>query len=87
MLKAIVQLLLALSIPLLLYMAWIVIRDGRPAPGWFRDAPWNAILISGFCLVALLLGYWALTGTSDPEGAYTPPRVVDGEVVPGKVAD
>ena len=33
MLKAFIQLLLAASIPLLLYMAWIVIRDGRPAPG------------------------------------------------------
>ena len=68
-------------------MAWIVIRDGRPAPGWLRDAPWNAIVVSGFCLVSALLGYWALTGTSDPEGTYSPPRVVDGEVVPGKVAD
>ncbi len=87
MLKPLIQILLALSIPLLLYMAWIVIRDGRPAPGWLRDAPWNKILLSGLCLVALLLGYWALAGTSDPEGTYSPPRVVDGEVVPGKVAD
>ncbi len=87
MVKVILQLLLAASIPLLLYMAWIVIRDGRPAPGWLRGAPWNAILVSGCVLVALLLGYWALTGTSDPEGTYSPPTVVDGEVVPGEVAD
>ncbi len=87
MLKALIQILLALSIPALLYMAWIVIRDGRPAPGWFREAPWHLILLSGFVLVALLLGYWAFTGTSDPEGAYSPPRVVDGKIVPGKVAD
>ncbi len=87
MLKVIVQLLLAASIPFLLYMAWIVIRDGRPAPGWLRTAPWNAIAISSVCLVSLLLGFWALTGTSDPEGTYSPPRIEDGKIVPGTVAD
>ena len=82
MLRIVVQVLLALTIPVLLYMLWVVVRDGRPAPGWLRDAPWPAIVSSGVALLAVSLAALALFGGYGPEGEFVPAHVVDGEVVP-----
>jgi hypothetical protein len=64
--------------PMALYMAWISIAQWR--------APWTMLAVAGVALLALTLGATALLTGDDPDTAYRPPRVIDGQIVPGGTA-
>jgi hypothetical protein len=46
--------------------------------------PWTILTVAGLVLVILSFIWWRFSSGDSPEGIYTPPHVVDGEVVPGQ---
>ena len=74
-------------IPLIVYWLWWknahakAKKDGTPAP-LFREGPWywavlSSLVIAGLCFVVLGLSH------GGEKGAYVPPHVEDGRVIPG----
>jgi hypothetical protein len=93
MLKKILTVVLPLLLPFLIYAAYVVLArrkallagEGR-LPRW-QEAPWALIVASGVGLmVAVLIGMRLLSG-AEPGATITPPRLIDGEVVPSQVQD
>jgi hypothetical protein len=79
-------------LPIATYAVWIwwrsryVAAHGGEAPK-FEKGPWPLLLFAGAVLALIVLGFTAfLDGNSPDEGDYVPPRVVDGEIVPGHIA-
>lgn len=78
--------------PMALYMAWISVAQWRArAKGLtempqYGDAPWTMLAAAGVVLLALSLAATALLSGDDPDTAYRPPRVIDGQIVPGGAA-
>jgi hypothetical protein len=86
MLRILLQYLLPLVLPFLLYIAWAALTGGR-APGWLRSAPWAHLLGAGVLLMALSLIAWSLLSGASPEAVYLPPRFEDGRVIPGTAVE
>jgi hypothetical protein len=76
-------------IPLIVYVTWLYVvrrkaeKAGTPKPQ-FRDGPWYSTVIASLLIAAACLVYWGITQDSE-KGAYTPPQLKDGELVPGKI--
>ena len=84
--------ILILLAPSILYIAFLLLSrrlrlSRSQAAETLRQMPWVRLLGSGLVLTAASLVVWAMTGGGDPEGTYVPPRIVDGEIVPGEVVD
>ncbi len=75
--------------PMALYMAWISIAQWRARTKGltempqYGDAPWTMLAAAGVALMGLTLGATALLTGDDPDTTYRPPRVIDGQIVPG----
>lgn len=82
MLRLVLQYLLPLLLPFLVYFAYVAIARGR-TPGRLQEAPWLALGVAGLVLVAASLVTWSLLSGAPPEEVYLPPRFEDGRVVPG----
>ena len=96
MIRLLIEFLLPLLAPTILYAFWLAWQQGRrpaveagdadpAAPSW-HDAPWIWLGGIGIALVAgvaLTLGLSRSLGEAG--GTYVPPRVIDGRVVPGHV--
>ncbi|MEM8590415.1 MAG: DUF6111 family protein [Pseudomonadota bacterium] len=54
----------------------------RPPPLW-ENTPWFWLVLSGFGLFAVALVLFAILGGAPAGSEYVPPRMEDGEVVPG----
>jgi hypothetical protein len=95
MIRLLVEFLLPLLAPTLLYALWLAWEkrridadgaadDGASAPR-MRDAPW--VWLGGIGLVCVIVVAATLSMTRSlgdvSGGAYVPPRNVDGRVVPG----
>lgn len=78
--------------PMALYMAWISIAQWRARSRGlsempqYGDAPWTMLVAAGVALLGLTLGATALLSGDDPATTYRPPRVIDGQIVPGGTA-
>lgn len=101
MIRLLVEFLLPLVAPTIVYAFWLAWRQGRqaqpgggeagdgeagaPARGW-GDAPWLWLGGTGIVLVAVVT-IWVGSTRSLGEigGSYVAPRVVDGRIVPGHV--
>lgn len=74
--------------PTLVYLAWLITHNrravaaGRPMLQ-LGDAPWPWLAGAGIALMGCMLGGLALLDGTAPGAHYTPPRVIDGIVVPG----
>ncbi len=88
--RIILQYVLPLLVPFVIYFAWLALSrskarpaDADAAPEW-REAPWAWLLIAGLgLLIASLVGL-ALQG-GDPLGkTYVAPQFIDGEIVPAR---
>lgn len=82
--------ILPLALPFAAYLLWVWgARRRKKAQGiepeGLREGPWFWLILAGFVLMAAGLAYWGLTGGSDPEGKYYPPRYEDGRIIPGEV--
>jgi hypothetical protein len=86
--RVLLQYLLPLILPTVLYLLWwwtIGRRRARAAghPAGLADGPWFWLIVSGCVLAGGALVYTGLTGGMEAGGDYMPPRLEDGRVVPG----
>jgi hypothetical protein len=79
-----------LVLPLALYLFWFT-RASRAAAAAghdlpkLGDVPWPWLVVMGFCLIAGAIGAYLTMGGAEPGGHYEPPRVIDGQIVPGRI--
>lgn len=83
MLRILLQYLLPLLLPFLIYMAYVGLTRGR-TPEWLEDTPWVPLALAGVVLLAISLVSWGLLTGAPAEHIYLPPRFEDGRVVPGR---
>jgi hypothetical protein len=84
MLRVLLQYLLPLLLPFLIYAAYVALAQGR-VPSWLDLNPkqWAMLGGAGLTLLAISLVTWSLMTGSPPEEKYIPPRLEDGRIVPG----
>jgi hypothetical protein len=84
MLRILLQYLLPLLLPFLVYAAYVGLAQGR-LPDWLglSDRQWLALCSAGVVLLAISLATWSLMTGAPPEETYIPPRFEDGRIVPG----
>jgi hypothetical protein len=84
MLRVLLQYLLPLLLPFLLYAAYVALAHGR-MPSWLElsSRQWATLGGTGLALLIISLVTWGLLSGSPPEETYIPPRLEDGRVVPG----
>lgn len=90
MIRILIEYVLPLLLPSLLYVAWWNLYGRRAAaaggtPALLREGPWFWLILAGLGLAAAALIAGALMGGSEPGGTYIPPRLEDGRVIPGRV--
>lgn len=57
-------------------------EQGKRLPEW-RRWPWLVLVPTGALLAALSIALLGLPGSSDDPGAYVPPHMENGKIVPG----
>jgi hypothetical protein len=89
--RILLEFLLPLLLPTALYLLWLraerrrIEQLGRgEAPRW-QDAPFLWLALMGVVLAGAVLVALHYAGGSGTEGVYVPPRLIDGQVVPGHV--
>jgi Family of unknown function (DUF6111) len=84
MLRLLLQYLLPLLLPFLVYAAYVALARGR-LPNWLdlNERQWIALCGTGIALMAISLVTWSLMSGSPPEETYVPPHLEDGRIVPG----
>ena len=88
--RILLQFVLPLILPILLYCIWLGVHRwrqraaGAPVPEGLglRDAPWTWLFISGVTLLGATLVALALFGSNPTDSKYVPPSIVDGKIVP-----
>lgn len=87
--RVLLQYLLPLILPTVLYLLWAVaIRDsgsGKKIATIIAESPWYWLFVAGLVLAAGTLVVTALTNGGAPGGTYIPPVWKDGRVIPGRV--
>lgn len=86
--RFIVQYVLPLLLPTLVFVGWLVLTR---KPGETRaetmarlqGGPWYWLVVAGFVLMAAGFMYLGLSHDNPPGSVYAPPRVENGRVVPG----
>lgn len=89
MIRIVIENLLLLLLPTLIYIAYAYLVRGKGKRGGnvMDDAPLVWLLVAG---VALALAVVAIFGTLDgaePGTAYRPPVFKDGKIIPGELVD
>jgi hypothetical protein len=82
MLRILLQYLLPLLLPFLIYLIYAHLAQKTDGLG---DAPWIGLAAAGVVLMAVSLVTWGLLSGSEPGGTYVPARFEDGRLVPGRV--
>lgn len=90
MTRILIEYVLPLVLPSVLYVIWWQVSGRRTAaaggtPSLLREGPWFWLVLAGLALTAAVLIAVALTHGAGPGGTYIPPRLEDGRVVPGRV--
>lgn len=76
-------------LPLALYLVWFA-RATRAAQAAGTDAPklgdvtWPWLAAIGVLLIISAGGAFVMMGGTTGDGPYEPPRLIDGQVVPGR---
>jgi hypothetical protein len=89
--RILLEFLLPLLLPTVLYLLWVraersrIERLGRGEPPRWQDAPFLWLALMGVVLAGAVLVALHFAGGSGIEGVYVPPRLIDGQVVPGHV--
>jgi hypothetical protein len=86
-----VQFVLPIVLPTVLYLLWLAAERRRiervgvgDKPHW-QDAPWIWLVALGVLFAGLISVASAVFGGAEVKGTYVPPRVIDGNIVPGHV--
>ncbi|MGH6904304.1 MAG: DUF6111 family protein [Geminicoccaceae bacterium] len=84
MLRVLLQYLLPLLLPFLVYAAYVALAQGR-LPDWLglSDRQWIVLGSAGVVLLAISLATWSFMTGAPPEETYIPPRFEDGRIIPG----
>ena len=91
MLRKFLTVILPIALPFLVYFGYRALarrraRSGGPPPRW-QEAPWHWILLAGVSLMLAALIFWRVTGGVPPGTKLEAPRLIDGEVAPGRVVE
>ena len=86
MLRILLQYLLPLLLPFLVYMVYVAVARGR-TPGGLSEAPWPHLAIAGVVLMAASLVAWGLMSGAPTDRVYIPPRFEDGRVIPSTTVE
>lgn len=78
----IIRLLVLLLLPIILFLIWRRFRRGEEETA----GPVDYGLLGLAVVIVIGLGVMALSTGGQPGDEYVPPRVIDGEVVPGHIA-
>jgi hypothetical protein len=93
MLRKFLTIVLPIALPLIVYFGYLALarrraqRSGGPPPPRWQEAPWHWILLVGVSLMIAALIFWRVTGGVPPGTKLEAPRLIDGEVVPGRVVE
>ena len=87
--RILLQYVLPIVLPSVVYFAWLIYENRRIAQGGegktrrWEEGPW-AWLVGGGVVLAVLgaIGVAAFSGRGK-EGTYVPPRLEDGRIIPG----
>lgn len=90
MIRKLITIGLPLLAPLIVYVAynWARYRrrkaeeEGQPIPHW-QEWPWVILIASGVLLMAASLIGTSFLDRKERETDYSPPRMENGEIVPG----
>lgn len=89
--RALLQILLPLLLPTIVYVLWVFLFRSRRRPEeeeeefrWIKEGPWFWLILGGVLLMGIGLGVTAWSTGADPHGKYVAPRLEDGRVVPGR---
>ncbi|MEP0069400.1 DUF6111 family protein [Pyruvatibacter sp.] len=88
MLRIVLIQLLLFAIPFIVWALYVLMvqRRSLASGGAFNDAPIAWLLGAGTAMVAAGLVYLAVfSGTPAGEGQYVPPRLENGQIVPGHI--
>jgi hypothetical protein len=85
MMRIVLTILVPLLLPGVLYYLWLRATGRIVAGSSLATLPWPWLIASGVVLTALTLVVVSVHYGNSPQGAYVPPRVQDGKVVPGHV--
>jgi hypothetical protein len=90
MTRVLLQYLLPLLLPTLVYLAWWWAfgrhrPDGAPLTARLQQGAFFWPILAGFVLLAASLVVTALTQRERPNGRYVPPAYRDGRIVPGHI--
>jgi len=88
--RTLLTIVLPLLAPTILYLVYLWTQrrraeaeaGGRPIPAW-QTWPWAWLISSGCVLMVVTLLALELTGHETRSSDYVPPRLEDGEIVPG----
>ena len=89
MARILLQYVLPIALPSLIYVAWLVYENRRIAQGGegtprrWEEGPWAWLIGGGVLLTVLVAVVTAVLTGRGKEGVYVPPRVEDGRIVPG----
>ena len=91
MLRILLEYAMPIALPSLLYLAWLAYENQRIARGGegvlrrLEDGPWAWLIAGGVVLAVAGTALLAVIGETGTEGHYVPPRVENGQVVPGHI--
>lgn len=91
MIRILLQYILPIALPSLLYVAWLayenrrIARGGAGRPPRWQEGPWPWLIAGGVVFAVLLSFALANIGGYGTGGTYVPPRVEDGRIIPGHV--
>lgn len=87
--RALLQIVLPLVLPTLLYLVWaaFIRKPGEEEEElrWLRKGPWVWLISAGVVLMGIGLGVSAWLGGAPPGGTYVPARLEDGRVIPSRI--
>ncbi len=86
--RVIVQYVLPLLLPTLIFVGWLVLtrKTGETRAetmARLEGGPWYWLVVAGFVFMAAGFIYLGLSHDDPPESVYVPPTVENGRVVPG----
>jgi hypothetical protein len=91
MLRVLLQYVIPIALPSVLYLAWLVYENRRVARGGtgvlrkWQEGPWVWLFAIGVVLAVSVAIALSLVGGYGTEGRYVPPRLENGRIVPGHV--
>jgi hypothetical protein len=76
------EIVVPLILPTVIYIAYFSVL--RPRSGKFPEMPWVWLGGAGVLLLGVTFLALALMGGADPGERYLPPKVVNGQIQPGR---